>query len=110
MIIINNKKYESVGQSISIINGKIVIDGNNVTPDTKKINIVVDGDIENIHVDYCESIKIKGNVSNGVNTTSGDVEIDGNVTGNVKTTSGDIRCNNVGGEISTISGNVKYKK
>lgn len=37
MIIINNKSY--IGKSISISGNKVIVDGIDVTPDLKEINI-----------------------------------------------------------------------
>ena len=102
-ITINGNSFE--GKSIVIRNNRVIINGNDVTPDEKVINISVKGDLDNITSDYCNEIVITGSV-NTVKSTSGDIEC-GNVTGNIETTSGDIECGNVGGNIKTISGDVK---
>jgi hypothetical protein len=50
------------GDRIVIINGKIVVDGNDVTPENeKRITIEVSGDIASIEADVCETITITGN-------------------------------------------------
>jgi hypothetical protein len=124
MIIINGKSYN--GNSVSISNGKIIIDGNNVTPENaKQISIVVNGDIDNLNVDYCEKIEVAGNVAtlqstsgnvdvkgdaNSIQTTSGDVDVEGNIKGSVTTMSGDVDCQNIGGTVKTMSGDIKYRK
>lgn len=102
MIINNNVQ---VGRSIVISNGKIIIDGKDVTPEGKTINISIEGDVDNISVDMCNKFEVKGNV-NSIVSTSGDIEC-GDVTGNIECTSGDIECNNVGGNVETTSGDVK---
>lgn len=107
MIKINNKVYN--GNSISIINNKVIIDGNDVTPESKDINIIVEGNIESIKADTCNTISVTGSIGS-ISTMSGDVEIGGNVSGSISTMSGDVDCNNVGGNISTMSGDIKYKK
>lgn len=107
MIKINNKVYK--GQSITIAGNKIIIDGNEVTPEELQIQIVVDGNIESIKADACNTISVSGSVGS-ISTMSGDVEIDGNISGSISTMSGDVDCNNVGGNISTMSGDIKYKK
>lgn len=102
-IIINGKSY--IGNSITISKNKVIVDGVNVTPDSKQIYINVENDIKELSVDYCEKINVAGNVHD-LKTTSGDVEC-GEVTGNIQTTSGDVECGNVGGNIQTTSGDVK---
>ena len=106
-ITINGNTYS--GNSIVVTNGKVVINGKDVTPDSKEINISVEGNIEELKVDACNKVEITGDVSN-VKTQSGDVEISGNVTGSIQTMSGDVDCGNVGGSISTMSGDVKHRR
>ncbi len=103
-ITINGKSY--VGKSVTIVNGKVIVNGNEVTPeDSKTITINVEGDIDELNVDACEKITVKGNVKN-IQTSSGDIDC-GNVTGGIQTSSGDIECGDVGGSIQTSSGDVK---
>ena len=102
-IIINGKSY--IGGSVSVSKNKITIDGTDVTPDTKVVNITVNGDVDKVSADYCEKIIVNGN-ANTLTTTSGDIECK-DVTGDIKVTSGDIECGNVGGSIQTVSGDVK---
>lgn len=107
-ITINGIKYS--GNSIVVSNGKVIIDGKNETPkDSKEININVNGNIDELKVDVCETIKITGDVNN-VKTQSGDVDVKGNVNGNIQTMSGDVKSKNVGGSISTMSGDIKHKR
>lgn len=93
------------GSSISISNGKVIVDGRDVTPDSKNISIVVDGNIDKIDADVVESILVKGDAGS-VKTMSGDVDIAGNVDGNVKTMSGDVECGKISGKVNTMSGDV----
>ena len=97
------------GNSIVVRNGKVIIDGKDVTPDGKEINISVEGNINELKIDSCEKFSITGNVGN-VSTKSGDVDISGDVNGSIQTMSGDVDCYNVGGSISTKSGDVKHRK
>lgn len=119
-------KISHSGRSILISNGKVMIDGKDVTPNEKIINISVTGNIENLSVDSAErvevsgdvsslktmsgDISIKGNVKGNINNTSGDLEIGGSVGGDIKLTSGDIKCGDVGGSIKTMSGDIKHRK
>ncbi len=115
----------SGGKNVSINNGKVFIDGKNVTPDSKEINIQITGDVENLSVDICNKISVQGSVNNlknssgdidingnigSIESTSGDIEISGNVSGNIKSTSGDIKCGNISGSVSTNSGDIKHNK
>lgn len=106
MININGRSF--FGKNISINNNKIIIDGKDVTPDSKEISITVEGNIEKLSVDVCNELTVTGDVGK-INTMSGDVDISGNVTGNIETMSGDVHCGNVGGNIKTMSGNVRTK-
>ena len=106
-IIINGNTYS--GNSIVVTNGKVIINGKDVTPDSKEITISVDGNIDELKVDACNKVSVNGNVSN-IKTQSGDVDISGDVSGGIQTMSGDIDCFNVGGSISTMSGDVKHKR
>jgi hypothetical protein len=104
---INNNSY--VGNSVTITNGKIIVNGKDVTPDSKTITINVEGNIDSLTVDACEKVTITGN-ANKVKTMSGDVDIKGDVTDSVSTMSGDVDCGNIGGSISTMSGDIKHKR
>ena len=110
-VVINGKTYRGNG-NVSIINGKILLNGKPVEDlesiDEKVINITVNGDVDKIDVDACNSIDVKGNVD-VVKTMSGDVEVHGDVTGDVKTMSGDIDCGNVGGNASSMSGDIRRR-
>ncbi len=95
------------GNSISLKNGKVFIDGKAInTGNDKQINIEVTGNIDSLIVDYCNDVKVNGDVSK-VKTMSGNVEVAGNVTGDIKSMSGDVKCGDVGGRIKTMSGNVR---
>ena len=102
MIIVNNQNY--TGRSVTIINGKVIIDGNDVTPDSKEITIRVEGNLDSLNVDYANMIQVEGNVGS-LNSTSGDV-VCNSVTGDIKTTSGAIFCGPIGGNVQTVSGDV----
>lgn len=104
---INSNTYS--GNNIVIRNGKVIVDGKDVTPDSKEVNIVITGNVEQLDVDTCNSIEICGNVGD-LKTLSGDVKVKGDVSGSISTMSGDVKCGNVGGGVSTMSGDIKHKK
>ena len=92
--------------NISVINGKIIVDGKDVTPDAKEISIEVFGNVDRLQVDECQVVSIAGDAGK-VSTMSGKVEVVGDVKGNVSTMSGKVVCGNVGGSVSTMSGKIE---
>ena len=109
VIIGGNIKNSSIeGNSISIINNKIFVDGKEIETEEKVINIIVEGNLDKLEVDCCNSIKVNG-VTKDVEVSNGNISINGDVKGNVnningniiakainrncKTTNGDILCN-----------------
>lgn len=106
-IIINGNIYS--GNSIVVTNGKVIVNGKDVTPDSKDINIIVQGDIDELKVDACNKVFVTGNVNN-ISTKSGDIDITGIVEGNVQTMSGDVDCGNILGSVSTKSGDIKHRR
>lgn len=103
-IVINGKPYS--GNNIVVTNGKVTIDGKDETPETKEINISVEGNIEKLKVDSCNVVSVTGAVTS-VSTVSGKVKITGNVSGGVQTVSGNVDCGDVGGPINSVSGNIR---
>ncbi len=98
------------GRSIVVRNGRIMVDGKDVTPDAKEINISVAGNVDRLEADACQKITVTGNVGN-VATQSGDVDVGGNVNGSVQTMSGDVDCaGSIGGSASTMSGDIKHRQ
>jgi len=106
-ITINGVTYQG-GNSIVAIGNKVMIDGKDVTPDAKVINITVEGNIDEVSADYCQKIIVKG-TANNVRTSSGDVDC-GEVTGSVTTMSGDVKCGTVAGSVRTTTGDIKNAK
>ncbi len=104
---VNMSAPAAKGGSISIVNGKVFINGVDVTPDSKEVVIKVDGDIESLQVDHAKSIEIKGDIGT-VKTVSGDLRINGDVKGHINTVSGDVTCNVAAGGISTVSGDINH--
>lgn len=92
------------GSNVSISNGRIVIDGKDVTPDTKEIVISIDGDIDKLQADQCSKVTVNGSCGS-LSTMSGNVNC-GSVNGSIKTMSGNVKCGNVGNDIGTMSGDV----
>jgi len=122
---INGKSYS--GNNINVVNGKIIIDGKiqEIDKNLPEINIIVHGDIQIMDIDSCNTIEVHGNVkelqttSGDINvtgnvegnssSTSGNIEIEGYVSGHAKTVSGDIKCNELKGNASSVSGKIHVK-
>lgn len=107
MIIVNGVSYE--GNDITIRNGRVIIDGKDATPvEAKEINVVVNGDINKLQADVCETLEVTGSVGS-LSTISGDVSIDGDISGPVTTISGDVNCGSINGPVSSVSGKITHK-
>lgn len=112
IIKVNDKSYVSnslvtrVTQTISNVNNsQIIINGVDVTPNDKVINISVEGNLDVLDVSVANQININGDV-NSLTSVSGDVNVTGIVKGSLRTTSGDIECGNIGGDVNSTSGNI----
>jgi hypothetical protein len=124
VITINGVSFR--GNSVSINNGKVIIDGveqPTKPTDDKKISITVQGNIDSLHIDECESfiqtgsvkelstvsgnVKVTGDVGK-VSTTSGSVEAGGNINGSVSTMSGSVDAKEIHGKVDTMSGSIRY--
>ncbi len=102
-VTINGKTYAG-GKSIQVMNNKVIIDGKDVTPDSKQIKISVEGNIDTLHVDCADTIEILGDV-NSVKTSSGDIKCE-TVKRDIQTMSGDVHCTNFNGNFNSMSGSV----
>lgn len=96
------------GNNIVIVDGKITVDGKDVTPEQKEIAISVDGNVERLEVDSCASLSIAGDAGN-VKTVSGDVSVSGDIKGSVNNVSGDVNCDGtIVGSVNTVSGDINF--
>ncbi|MFH0289474.1 hypothetical protein ACGRSR_17925 [Vibrio owensii] len=92
------------GRNIVINDGKVIVDGKDVTPDSKEISIAIEGNVERLQADVCAQVAVSGDVGN-ISTQSGDVQCT-QVGGSVSTMSGDVICSSIAGNASTMSGDV----
>lgn len=108
MITVNGKTYK--GNSISVLNDRVFIDGKEVDDkgNSKTINIKVEGNIDTLEVDYCDELDIKGNCKN-VTSKNGNIGIKGDVDGDITSKNGDIICRNVTGSVETKNGDIYHK-
>ncbi len=106
MNIINGKIYG--GKSISISGNKIIIDGKDVTPNSKEITIVINADLDSLEVDVCEYITIHGNC-NTVESTNGSIKVSKDIKGDVRTTNGNVIAGVIHGNTRTTNGSIISK-
>jgi hypothetical protein len=102
-ITVNKMSYE--GRTIESRNGRIFINGKDITPDTKEINITVTGDIDKLSVDFGETITVTGNV-NKLHSGTAKVIVNGDVNGPVDCGTGDLKCGNITGNVDCGTGDV----
>lgn len=108
-----NGKTIQVDGALSLVNGKWYdgngreIDMNNLeeVKEAKTINITIEGNIERLNVDHCNSVVVNGDCKK-IKTISGDITC-GDVDGDAETVSGDINCDIVHGDAKTVSGNIR---
>ena len=106
VIIGGNIKNSSIeGNSISIINNKIFVDGKEIETEEKVINIIVEGNLDKLEVDCCNSIKVNG-VTKDIEVSNGNIAISGDVKGNVNNINGNIIAKVINGNCKTTNGDI----
>lgn len=112
-IVINGREVVSnfQGGSVTFINGKLIVDGKNVSLDDfqsePSVNITVEGNVHRVETSSGD-VTVNGEVGS-VQTASGDVEVTcAVVEGNVSAVSGDVNVEGtVYGDVSAVSGDIK---
>lgn len=107
-ITINGKTISHSGRGdVSISNGKVTIGGVDVEDlndiDAKVINVVVEGNVENLHTGDAD-ITVNGSV-HIANTKNGNITC-GDVSGDVETKNGNVMCGSIQGDATTKNGNI----
>ena len=108
-IIINGRKYS--GNSVSISGNQVIIDGKIQGPDEKgiDINIVVNGNIESLDVDYASTLTVNGDCGSAT-SKNGNIECR-DILGDAETKNGNIEClGSISGDATTKNGNIKHRK
>ena len=106
VIIGGNIKNSSIeGNSVSIINNKIFVDGKEIETEEKVINIIVEGNLDKLEVDCCNSIKVNG-VTKDIEVSNGNISINGDVKGNVNNINVNIIAKAINGNCKTINGDI----
>ena len=102
---IKNSSISIEGNNVSIINNKIFVDGKEIETEEKVINIIVEGNLDKLEVDCCNSIKVNG-VTKDVEVSNGNIFINGDVKGNVNNINGNIIAKAINGNCKTINGDI----
>ena len=102
---IKNSSISIEGNNVSIINNKIFVDGKEIETEEKVINIIVEGKLDKLEVDCCNSIKVNG-VTKDVEVSNGNISINGDVKGNVNNINGNIIAKAINGNCKTINGDI----
>ena len=93
------------GNNVSIINNKIFVDGKEIETEEKVINIIVEGNLDKLEVDCCNSIKVNG-VTKDVEVSTGNITISGDLKGNVNNINGNFIAKVINGNCKTINGDI----
>ena len=102
---IKNSSISIEGNNVSIINNKIFVDGKEIETEEKVINIIVEGNLDKLEVDCCNSIKVNG-VTKDIEVSNGNIAISGDVKGNVNNVNGNIIAKVINGNCKTINGDI----
>ena len=104
---IKNSSISIEGNNVSIINNKIFVDGKEIETEEKVINIIVEGNLDKLEVDCCNSIKVNG-VTKDIEVSNGNIAISGDVKGNVNNVNGNIIAKVINGNCKTTNGDILY--
>ena len=102
---IKNSSISIEGNNVSIINNKIFVDGKEIETEEKVINIIVEGNLDKLEVDCCNSIKVNG-VTKDIEVSNGNIAISGDVKGNVNNVNGNIIAKVINGNCKTKNGDI----
>lgn len=105
-IVIKDGGSVSISNGVVKVNGQVITDTNSL--EEKHIYLIFEGSVDQVTVDSCEEIEIKGDAGN-VNTHNGNVTVSQNVSNNVSTHNGNVMCGSVGGNVSSHNGNIMHK-
>lgn len=102
-IVVNG--HTVVGRNVSIVNGKITVDGKLIEfPDAKEIKIVVEGDLGSLRVDAGD-VSVQGSCGE-IEVNQGSVTVAGDVKGEIQADQGRVECNDVYADVKVNMGNI----
>lgn len=93
---------------LSVIGNNIILDNEVIGKiEDKVINITIEGNVEELNIDACNTLTVKGSVQS-LQLTNGDIIVENSVMGDVKNTNGDIIAKEIKGNVKTTNGDI-YK-
>lgn len=103
-ISVNGRTFQ--GNTVSIVNGDIIVDGKKVdSPDEKEITITITGNVKELHLDS-GTINLEGDVGD-LHVAHGKVGIQGDVKGGANIKHGNLECDNIFADVEVTHGNVR---
>lgn len=90
------------GKQIVIQEEKILVDGKEIDMrhvKTKKINIIINGNVESLTTPYARAIYVKGDAGS-IQIKTGNINFEGDINGDVKIENGKINCGRINGNVS----------
>lgn len=111
-----NRSFTNI-KNMTVRGNEITIDGKpmnewlrdneklNIENEVIVVNITINGNVEKLKADYCETIEIHGDAGD-VDTVSGKVSVIGSIRGDVETVSGSVTAREILGDVETVSGNI----
>lgn len=107
MNIVNKKNV--VVDNLIVSGGRIIIDGQDVTPEGKIINVYIGSCSGNVELHGCNEVHIEGDESVGGSLTANvcdKVVVFGHVKGDVNVTNSALKCKNISGNVISTNGTI----
>ncbi len=107
-VTLNRKKIVEVNSAsaVYVLNGRVIIDNKDFTPsDTKEIDLAVNGSIKELKVNFCEQLRVHGDVET-TQTEHSKIEVVGAISGVARTYSGAVLSRTISGPVFKDYGDV----
>lgn len=104
--VVNVNGHSVVGRNVTVINGKVIVDGKPVDiPEAKEIHVTIEGDLGSLRLDAGQ-VTIQGSVGD-VQMDNGSVSVGMDIKGKVTLSQGKVACQDVYADVSVDIGSVK---
>lgn len=91
-------------KSIRVAGGRIIVDGQDITPDVPNIVVSVQGDIDTVTTEHGDVV-VEGSVGK-IESKNGNIQCR-DVQGDVTAKNGNISCGTIHGDATTKNGNIR---
>lgn len=103
-IVVNG--HSVVGRNVTVLNGKVIVDGKKVDiPDAKEIIINIEGDLGSLQIDAGD-VTVQGSTGD-ITSGAGNVIVGQDVKGSIKVEAGNVDCKDVYSDIKVDMGNIR---